>query len=194
MNPINKIINDRQSARDRRDPNADICFLALSKNNQPSVRTLVLRTISDDGVTLFVNKTSEKWKILKSNKRAEFLLWFSTVQIQYRIRGIIAEIDRRSIETNWPNRPPDSKYLDHAYSDFQTQSSCIESHAHLLQHINEFKRDNPEDSLAVPDTAAGLHVQPHEIEMLDLNHPSGIHDRRLFRKDEDSWNATQLMP
>ena len=194
MNPVDKIVADRVSARGFNDPIADVCFLALSDDNRPSVRTLVMRNISEAGFTLFVNKTSEKWRILEANNRAELLLWFSTLQRQYRVRGIIEELDRESIENNWPRRPTGSKYLDHAYSHFQRQSSSIESHATLARYIQDFKQDNPEKSLTTPATATGLKLIPGEIEMLDLNDPNRIHDRRLFRRDHDNWVATQLMP
>ena len=194
MNPLEKIVADRVSARGLNDANADICFLALSDDNRPSVRTLVLRNISEAGFTLFVNKTSEKWRILKANNHAELLLWFSTLQRQYRVRGTIEELDRESIENNWPRRPTGSKYLDHAYSHLQRQSRPIESHALLAQQIQDFKQANPEESLTTPETATGLKLNPEEIEMLDLNDPNRIHDRRLFRRDQYNWIATQLMP
>ena len=194
MNPLNKIVADRRSARGLRDPNADICYLALSNYNKPSVRTLVMRNISEAGFTLFVNKTSEKWRILETNNRAELLLWFSTVQRQYRVKGIIEELDRESIETNWPRRPTGSKYLDYAYQNFRQQSRPIESHTALTQHIQDFKQENPEESLTIPETATGLRLAPKEIEMLDLNDPNQIHDRRLFLKDHDKWIASQIMP
>ena len=79
MNPVDKIIADRQSAQKLGDPNADICFLALSINDEPSVRTLVMRNINENSFTLFVNKTSDKWRILNANNRAQLLLWYSTL-------------------------------------------------------------------------------------------------------------------
>ena len=194
MDPINKIIEDRQSARDRDDANANVCFLALSENNRPSARTLVLRDISDTGFTLFINKTSEKWRTLKENNRAELLLWFASVQRQYRVRGHIEELDRTSIASNWPRRPASSKYLDYAYSLYKRQSGQIESHAALKQHITTLKKRQPEESLTTPEAATGIALVPDEIEVLDLNDPDRIHDRKLFFRDKNSWNVTQLMP
>ena len=185
---------DRQSARSLSDPNADICYLALSNCDKPSVRTLIMRNISEAGFTLFVNKTSEKWRILKSNNRAELLLWFSTLRRQYRVRGKIEELDRESIETNWPKRPTGSKYLDHAYQNFQQQSRPIESKAALAQYIQDLKQEKPEETLAIPETATVLRLNPEQIQILDLNDPNQIHDRRVFVKDHDNWIASQIMP
>ena len=194
MDPIEKINADRHSARDFRDGNADICFLALSVNDQPSVRTLVMRDISADGFTLFINTTSEKWRILQSNDNAELLLWYATLQKQYRVRGPIETLDRNTIENNWPRRPTGSKYLDHAYSNFSDQSKEIESHEALVTYIREFREANPEETLTTPDTAAGIRLVPETIEMLDLNNPDRIHDRKLFTRADGSWQESQLMP
>ena len=60
MDPIKRIQTDRQDARNFDDPNADLCFLALSESGKPSIRTLVLRDVTAEGFTLFVNKTSPK--------------------------------------------------------------------------------------------------------------------------------------
>jgi len=194
MNPVDKIIADRVSAQKLGDPNADICFLALSLNDQPSLRTLVLRGVNKNGFTLFVNKTSEKWRILKANNRAQILLWFSSLQRQYRVNGILEELEYESLNTNWAKRPIGSKYLDHAYTHFERQSMPIDSHASLIHHIHDFKQKNSEESLDTPKTAAVLSLIPNEIEMLDLNDPDRLHDRRLFKKYHDDWITSQLMP
>ncbi|MBT4162959.1 MAG: hypothetical protein HOE54_16760, partial [Gammaproteobacteria bacterium] len=46
INPLEIINNDRLSARSLEDANAELCYLALSETGSPSVRTLILRTIS----------------------------------------------------------------------------------------------------------------------------------------------------
>ncbi len=194
MNPVDKIIADRQSAKNSGDPNADLCFLALSICDEPSVRTLVVRDIHENGLTLFTNKTSEKWRIMKANNRAQLLLWFSTLQRQYRVTGLLEELEDKVISANWMRRPADSKYLDSAYTRFERQSMPIESHASLVKHIQNFKQKNSEESLTTPETAAGLTLIPTEIEILDLNDPGRIHDRRLFTRNQDGWTVTQLMP
>ena len=194
MNPINKIIEDRQTARNLNDSNANVCFLALSDNNRPSARTLVLRDINDTGFTLFINKTSEKWRTIKKNHRAELLLWFASVQRQYRVRGHLEELHRTSVESNWPRRPAASKYLDYAYTLYQQQSMQIESHAALKQEITTLRARQPEESLKTPETATGMALVPDEIEILHLKDPDRIHDRKLFFRDKNIWKVTQLMP
>lgn len=194
MHPIDQIKADRSSARSLDDSNADICFFALSESGKPSVRTLVLRETDKNGFTLFINKTSPKWRIISENPSAGILLWYPSLQRQYRITGNVIELDRSHIETNWPKRPSGSKYLDHAYSGFGNQSSPIDSYDSLKYHIAGFKDSHDADSLTTPVSATGIRLVPEEIEVLDLNDPSRIHNRQLFTLHDGEWTVEQLMP
>jgi pyridoxamine 5'-phosphate oxidase len=194
MDPIERIKNERQEARNQDDPNADLCFLALSESEKPSVRTLVLRDVSDDGFTLFINKTSPKWSIIQTNNKAEMLIWYSTSQTQYRIYGLIEKLSPSIIEHNWHRRPPESKYIDYSYESLGPQSSKINSRDDLAGHIKELKEEHQEEEMVKPESAAGIVLRPEVIEMLDLNSPSRIHDRRRFDLVDGKWQSTQLIP
>ena len=194
INPLEIINNDRLSARSLEDANAELCYLALSETGSPSVRTLILRTISNDGLTVFINKTSAKWRTISKNDEAEMLIWYPSLQRQYRIHGVIEELDRAAIEQNWPRRPAGSKYLDHATMNFQAQTQTIDSHAALASYIKEFRETHPEDSLTTPEVAAGIILRPEEIECLDLNSPDRLHDRRRYTLVNGEWKEAQLMP
>lgn len=193
-NPITLLQRDHTAARSLGDSNADICFLGLAENNGPSVRTLVLRGISEDGFTLFISKTSPKWRIIKDNAEAELLLWYPSIQKQYRIHGRIRVLGQESIDKNWPRRPAGSKYLDHAYTTFSAQSTEIASRDALVAHIDDHKMRQPEDELEIPETAAGIQLSPASIEILDLNAQDRIHDRRRYNITDQGWQEIQLMP
>ena len=194
MDPIARIKTDRQNARMVDDPNADLCFLALSESGQPSVRTLVLRDITTEGFTLFVNKTSPKWSIIEANNTAEMLVWYTNSQRQYRINGRIEELGSSDIEQNWHRRPSGSKYMDYSYERLGSQSSEVDSREDLIERINGLKKEHPEDAMVTPASAAAIVLRPEVIEMLDLNMPNRIHDRRRFVLQDGHWQSTQLIP
>jgi pyridoxamine 5'-phosphate oxidase len=194
MDPIARIKAERLDARNADDPNADLCFLALSESGKPSVRTLVLRDITTDGFTLFINKTSPKWSIILSNSQAEMLIWYTNSQTQYRISGFIEELAPSVIEHNWHRRPTASKYMDYSYESLGSQSSQIDARDDLIGHIKELKEEHPEEALVTPESAVGIMLHPEVIEMLDLNSPDRIHDRRRFVFTDREWRSTQLIP
>ena len=194
MDPIERIQADRQDARNNDDPNADLCFLALSESGKPSVRTLVLRDVNTDGFTLFINKTSPKWSIIQANNKAEILIWYNNSQTQYRINGLIEELTFSVIEQNWHRRPVESKYMDYAYQSLGPQSSKVNSRGDLVEHIEGLKEAHPEKEMVTPESAAGIVLRPEVIEMLDLDSPNRIHDRQHFSLINGKWQSIQLIP
>ncbi len=194
MNPLENITRDRQSARSHHDSNADICFLSLSENGVPSVRTLVMRDVKEHGITLFINKTSHKWQIIQANDQAEALIWFPSVQRQYRVTGRIEELDRQVIENNWHRRPAGSKYLDHSYERFAPQSSELEDRNSLVKFVRGLRDELDEDDMRTPDEAAGILLRATVIECLDLNSQERLHDRARYLLKDGNWQKTVLMP
>ena len=193
-NPLQLIRDDQQKAKKLGDPNSDLCFLALSDADTPSVRTLVLRDVSTKGLTLFVNKSSPKWTTIKSNNKAEILLWYASTQTQFRINGTIEELPHSLIEQNWEKRPVDSKYLDYAYQSLGAQSSEIDSKKELSEHIIRLKTKHSENALTKPTSAVSVMLRPKIIEKLNLNSNSPLHDRTRFSHVNGQWIITHLIP
>lgn len=194
MNIIEKINNDRQVARTHDDSNADLCFLALSEDGRPSVRTLVLREVSEAGLTLFINSTSPKWRSIQKNDQGELVLWLPSIQRQYRVYGHISPLPRSAIEKNWPRRPAGSKFLDLSYGEFADQSSPIEDRRQLQDHVAHLRDTLDESTLSTPETATGVILAPESIESLDLNRADRLHERKLYERTDGGWIESQLMP
>jgi pyridoxamine 5'-phosphate oxidase len=195
MNPVQDIQSDRQQARQLGDANADICFLALADaDGKASVRTLVLRDINDNHFTLFINKTSPKWRAFVEGTGHELLLWYTTVQRQYRISGSLKELDEDIVKSNWQRRPTGSKYLDYVYEELGSQSSTIESREILTNKIQQLKQDRDAEGLQSPPMVAGIELVADRIDLLDLNNLDRIHDRRLYTFDGGAWRSEVLIP
>jgi pyridoxamine 5'-phosphate oxidase len=195
VNPITRIINDRTEARKLGDSNAATCFLALAdKQGQASVRTLVLRDISDNRFALFINKTSPKWQLLQAGASYELLLWYPSLQRQYRVGGSMAEIDPALVKNNWMRRPQGSKLLDHVYHSMSAQSSEIDSREILVTEIARLRQSYKIDDMPAPEGVGGVELIATRIEMLDLNSDDRLHDRQVFKLHEDNWQATVLVP
>ncbi len=195
MNPIIKIQDDRIDARKLGDTNADICFLALADaNGKASVRTLVLRDINNNRFTLFINKTSPKWAAFSNDASYELLIWYASMQRQYRISGTTQNIDLDIVKSNWQRRPIGSKYLDNVYETLGDQSSVIPSRKILTDKIAELKKTLDPDQMVVPKQVAGIELIANRIEMLDLSMEDRIHDRQVFHYDGKEWHSETLIP
>lgn len=194
MNPLEDLARDRQTARGHQDSNADICFLSLSEDSAPSVRTLVLREVTHEGLTLFINKTSQKWQIIRDNNQAEALIWMPSVQRQYRVSGTIEELGRDVIDTHWHRRPIESKYLDYSYEKLASQSAELENRDVLVDFVRGLREEVSEEDMTTSEQAAAILVRAAVIECLDLNNPERLHDRRRYTLDDGAWQQAILMP
>lgn len=195
MDPIIQIKNDRSDARKLGDTNADTCFLALADNQgKASVRTLVLRDIVENRFVLFMNRTSPKFKAFKGGADFELLLWYSSVQRQYRIRGEMQELAPDVAKGSWQRRPQGSKYLDYVYQEMAHQSSEIVSRDLLVAELGRLKSTYKSDDMQAPEAVTGVELIARQIDMLDLNREDRIHDRRLFELQDGNWQARVLVP
>tara|TARA_Y100001934_G_scaffold32335_1_gene36277 strand:- start:328 stop:924 length:597 start_codon:yes stop_codon:yes gene_type:complete len=193
-NPLAQLRLDRDRARELDDPYAGLCVLALATpDGQPSVRTLVLRDVDDESLTLFVNRSSPKWAAVEAGARCELLVYYASVDVQYRIAGPLTPLDREIIEANWQRRPTPAKYLDYVYEHRASQSSPIDDREALLAHFSELGAEHPEDTLQAPAGAAGLTLRAERVDRLNLATRNRVHDRRLYVL-QDGWQARTLVP
>jgi len=195
MNPIQLIVDDRTLARTGSDPNADLCFLATAdEKGKPYVRTLVLREITDNRFTLYLNNTSPKWQHLSANGDFQLLLFYPTMLRQYRLTGDMQILDGLAVSENWKNRPPGSKYLDHYYKE-NIQGSVLDSREQLTRGISELKSMYPDpDQLNAPAHAMGIELVISSIDRLDLSMPENLHDRRLYLLSNNEWSEQVVVP
>ena len=195
MNPTKLIIQDRIEARKLGDANADLCFLALADSSgKASIRTLVLRDIEENNLTIFINQTSPKWKLFSEGADYELLLWYPSRQHQYRIRGTAETMAADIVTQNWLRRPQGSKYLDYVYKEFAQQSSSISSRAALVDEVQRLKEVYKADEMKAPPEVAGINLIASQIEFLDLNREDRIHSRQLFNLEADTWQVIELVP
>ncbi|MBD3649315.1 MAG: pyridoxamine 5'-phosphate oxidase family protein, partial [Pseudomonadales bacterium] len=170
MNPMDKIRSDRVQARKLDDPNADICYLALATSGgEPSLRTMVLRSINENRFGVFLNKTSPKWQMLSNEAKYQLLLWYPSMQRQYRIWGDVQTLDDEVVRSNWHRRPLGSKYLDYAYETLGAQSSFIDSREVLVEAINEIRETWRGKDMQPPEMVAGVALVAKTIDMRALN-------------------------
>jgi pyridoxamine 5'-phosphate oxidase len=192
---IDEIRAHRIEAFNAKDSNAPVCFLATTDaHGQPQVRTLVLREINDTDLILFINASSPKWEQLQSNPQCQVLLWYATLNIQYRITGKAEALPASAIRDNWHKRPHRAKVLDYFYDTVTPQSSTIASRNALLERFDEINRDVSPSQLQPSPAALGIRILLEQIERLDLTEEGLPHLRQRFNFRDASWSETTLVP
>ena len=194
MNPIAQFHEDRARARAKRDPCSELCALAtVNADGAPEVRTLVLRDVADPAtpssetrLAVFINDSSPKWPAMG---RVSALAYFPTLKVQYRLSCSTAPASTALVHRRWQDRPDAPKKMDWYYAK-RPQSSAVASRTRLIEEVDSLALPEP---LIAPPSARGLHLDPFEVERLDLNQPDGIHDRRRWRW-QGGWTEAVLVP
>lgn len=172
---------------------AKTCTLALADHEgRASARTIVLREINDLGLVIFINQSSPKWQILSRGGHYEVLIWYPSIQCQYRIQGRAEEHPDGEVRQSWQMRPEAGKRLDFVYNTFP-QSSPVPDRDQLVKAIMatqpHIDRGDPP-----PRGVTAFQLIATTIERLDLSPELTVHDRRRFNLEDGAWQMQVLVP
>ena len=195
-NPIEIFADNWKEAKLLRDSNAPFCSLAtVSSTGQASIRTLVLREVTEDSFVLFISNTSHKWDQLEHSKQFELLVFWPSLMQQYRIRGEYSDLSARTMASHWAKKPYDSKILDHYYIGVQPQSSLIDSREALISGIDSLKKRYPSSKdVPFPESAKGVSIKATYIETWHSSAVDRLHERHLYLLSGGQWVQQVLVP
>ena len=161
----------------------------VSKDMQPSSRTLLIRGISDTHYTFFTNYDSKKGVELEENSKASMLFYWKSTKKQIRIQGQCKFSSKKVSDDYWNNRPYESRL--HAYVSQQSKSIEIEQ-----SKINElFKNVRSEHPLEIPRPKnwGGFDLTPDYFEFWEEGE-FRWHKRICFDLKDNEWLVSRLYP
>jgi pyridoxamine 5'-phosphate oxidase len=192
VNPIEQIRSDWDAARKAGDPGANLCALATVgvDDGRPRVRTLILWDVRDGGAALLTNTTSPKWQELQANPHFELMILWTSIQKQYRLRGLGHDLPEPELRALWSKKRYELKLLDHYYHRGPQQSAPVDR-SEFLKSMAALESTYPE-SVPMPDSAKGLLLTPDEIDV--WNGSERFPERLLFVREGEMWSRTNLAP
>jgi pyridoxamine 5'-phosphate oxidase len=195
VDPIRDILEERERAREQRDPLVDVCYLVtVASPDRAEARALTLRDVGEHGLGVLINRTSPKWRQLSGTETATILIHWPSVRRQYRVWGAIAPMDPGLVGAYWRRKSHGSKLLELYYADVHPQSAPVASREEFLAGIETLRRRYPDrDAVPQPPSLAGIYVVPGEIEVWHGSEER-LHDRRRYRKSATGWEAATLVP
>ena len=159
------------------DPNA-LSLATTNKNNEPSVRMVLLKELNQKGFVFYTNLNSPKSEDLKQNPRASMCFHWKSLQRQVRISGSINQIEDKEADIYFNSRPYESKIGAWA-SD---QSKVMNTREEFLKKINEFKfKYKDKNNVPRPKYWSGWILNPSIIEFW-LGDEFRIHERLKYKK------------
>ena len=170
------------------DPNA-LSLATTNKDNEPSVRMILLKGLNPKGFVFYTNLNSPKSNDLKKNPKASMCFHWKSLQRQIRISGNITEVDDKEADIYFNSRPYESRIGAWA-SD---QSQIMNKREDLLKKINELTIKYKDKNVPRPKHWSGWCLNPSSIEFW-LGDKFRIHERLKYRKISNNWKKEILYP
>ena len=190
-NPINLFKNWFSKAEEGEinDPNA-VAVATADQNNQPNVRMVLLKGLSDKGFVFYTNFNSKKGSELKANQLASMCFHWKSIRRQVRVIGEVEQVSDKEADEYYNSRAYGSRISAWASS----QSNTMESRDIFIKKIEEFKKKYPnEKNVPRPPHWSGWRIHPREIEFW-VDGENRVHERLNYVKKNGSWIKKILYP
>ena len=172
------------------EPNA--MYLATSSvEGKPSLRTVLLKDIDEEGLTFYTSYESKKGKEIAANPQVALLFFWATLERQLRIQGSIERLPAEVSDAYFSTRPRSSQLSTWA----SKQSSVLPEKPLLLQRREEHAlRFMKTEQVPRPPTWGGYLVRPESFEFWQ-GRSDRLHDRIAYQKQpQGQWKKHWLSP
>ena len=172
------------------EPNA-MSLATAGLDNQPSVRTVLLRHVDHSGFVFFTNYQGRKAQQLSQNSRAALLFHWQVMHRQVSIEGVVDKVSRDESAEYFASRPRDSQLGAWA----SAQSESLESRAQLDQRFEQAQQQFDGCAVALPGFWGGYRLTPMRIEFWQ-GRSNRLHDRFVWsrRSEAEPWDVSRLAP
>ena len=173
-------------ARDQIEPNA-MTVSTVAPNGRPSSRVVLLRGLSEAGLTFYTNYDSRKGVEIAATGAACLSFWWGALERQVRIEGGIAKVSSAESDAYFASRPLESQLASAA-----SPQSQIVTRADLEARVNELRAAHP---VSVPRPAhwGGYVVAPNYLEFWQ-GRKARLHDRIAYTLRDGVWQRSRLAP
>jgi pyridoxamine 5'-phosphate oxidase len=170
------------------EPNA--MTLATCDNQRPTARIVLLKKIDAEGLVFCTNYHSLKGRQLEVNPRAAAVFFWSELERQARVEGMVRRLSEQASAEYFNVRPPGARIAAAA----SPQSEVIASRAEMEKLYAELMRRYPEGEVPCPTHWGGYLLQPHTIEFWQGG-VNRLHDRIEYEwNDQAGWLMHRLAP
>ena len=170
------------------DPNA-VAVATTDNTNQPSVRMVLLKGLSDKGFVFYTNFNSKKGSDLKINKKSSMCFHWKSIRRQVRIIGTVEKVTDKEADDYYNSRPYKNKIGAWASS----QSEVLDKRDDFIKKIETFKKKYPSNNVPRPQHWSGWRLMPSQIEFW-LDGEGRIHERLNYKKEKGNWKKELLYP
>lgn len=175
-------------AADVNEPNA-MNVATVDADGKPSSRIVLIKQFDRRGFTWYTNYNSQKGRQLAANPHAALLFFWSELERQIRIEGVVERTSAEESDKYFHSRPLKSRLAAIA----SAQSAPIANRAALEQNYDAVAAQYG-DAPPRPENWGGFRLVPQRIEFWQ-GRRSRFHDRIVYTLQADgSWTRQRLQP
>jgi pyridoxamine 5'-phosphate oxidase len=171
-------------------PQPEAMALATStREGRPSVRMVLFRGVSADGIRFFTNRNSRKGGELGANPFAAAVFYWEPLGHQVRFEGRIEPLTPAEDDAYFAARPRGHQLAALA----SRQSQPVDPEA-LRAHYDELERQHEGKPVPRPAHWGGYRLTPDLVEFW-TQRDNRLHDRVVFRRTADAgWRTETISP
>jgi pyridoxamine 5'-phosphate oxidase len=185
-NPIAQLRVWLGDARDQIEPNA-MTVSTVAQSGKPSSRVVLLRGLTEAGLTFYTNYDSRKGQEIGATGAACLSFWWGALERQVRVEGSIAKVSSDESDAYFNSRPLESQLASAA-----SPQSQVVTRTELEARVAELRAAYP---VAVPRPVhwGGYVVTPDYMEFWQ-GRKARLHDRIAYRWQDGVWQRSRLAP
>lgn len=161
----------------------------VGKDNQPTVRSVLLKAYNEQGFVFYTNYESRKAKEIEENPKVALQFLWLKLDRQLRIEGIAEKISKKESEEYFETRPRESQLGAWA----SAQSDVIASRKDLDEAVEKFSKKFEGKPVSLPPFWGGYRVKPTTFEFWQ-GRGNRLSDRILYIKEAGLWIKKRLSP
>ena len=174
-------------ATELNDPNA-MALATVDEQGLPDARIVLLKGHDAQGFVFYTNLESAKGRELSAHPVAALAIHWKSLRRQVRVRGAVTPVTDAEADIYFASRSRGSQIGAWASS----QSRPLESRA-VLEAAAAAAAARYPDAVPRPPYWSGFRLSPSEIEFWQ-DGAHRLHDRVVFRRDDEGWQRTLLNP
>ena len=167
---------------------ANAMVLSTFGDEFPTTRSVLLKDVSDNGLTFFTNYSSRKADAIAKNPKVSLLFPWYPMERQVAVIGNAEKVSEKDSAEYFATRPRSSQLGAWA----SAQSQPLSSREELEERYKELDKEFPNE-VPKPPHWGGFLVRPISFEFWQGRY-SRLHDRFIYSKNKSDWEISRLNP
>ena len=158
-------------------------------DNRPSVRIVLMRELTEQGVVFYTNYDSAKGQDIADNPNAEVLFFWHSLERQVRLSGQMIKVSAEKSAAYFAKRPRESQ-LGAWVS--QPQSGVVDNRQTMEEKFLALDQQHAQN-VPYPSFWGGYELIIDHAEFWQ-GRLGRMHDRMAYTKQGDAWQIMRLLP